>query len=163
MSRRSSRKPPKNRVVLKVERLEDRLTPSTNTISGFVYYDANNNGVFDPGETPIANSQIKLINTTTNQFAGTTTTAADGSYSFTTDTTRARARSRTPPRNRSRSGPTLTNFQDQGALPQFDPSLGTLDKVVITESGTILSNIQAENTSPVGGHDPGHGFGQFQS
>ena len=34
-------------------------------------------------------------------------------------------------------------------LPQFDPTLGTLDKVVLTESGTILSNIQAENTSPV--------------
>lgn len=46
-------------------------------------------------------------------------------------------------------GPTLTNFQVQGALPQFDPTLGKLESVTITENGTISSDIQAENTSPV--------------
>ena len=72
MSRRSSRKPlgQKNRVILNVEALEDRVTPTTNTISGFVYYDANNNGAFDAGEKPIANSQIVLINNTTKPDRG---------------------------------------------------------------------------------------------
>jgi SdrD B-like domain/Domain of unknown function (DUF4214) len=162
MSRRSSRKAlrNKNRVVLNVETLESRALPSSTTISGFVYYDANNNGVFDPGETPIANSQIKLINNTTNQVAGTTTTAADGSYSFTTDTTVQGPEQNTATQTIT-LGPTLTNFQDQGALPQFDPSLGTLDQVVITESGTILSNIQAENTSPVADTIQGTVSGNF--
>lgn len=149
MSRRSSRKSPgrKNRVILNVEALEDRAVPSTNTISGYVYFDANNNGVFDPGEKPIANSQIVLINNTNGQIAGTTTTAADGSYSFTTDDTIQGPEQYTTAQTIT-LGPTLTNFQDTGALPQFNSSLGTLDKVVITESGTILSTIQAENTSP---------------
>jgi hypothetical protein len=162
MSRRSSRKTirQKNRAFLNVETLEDRLTPSTNTISGFVYYDANNNGVFDSGETPIANSQIQLINNSTNLIAGTTTTAADGSYSFTTDNTVAGPEQHTATQSIT-LGPTLTNFNDQGALPQFDPSLGTLDKVVITESGTILSNIQAENTSPVADTIQGTVSGNF--
>ena len=162
MSRRSSRKTlrQKNRAILNVEMLEDRLTPSTNTISGFVYYDANNNGVFDSSETPIANSQIQLFNNTTNQIAGTTTTAADGSYSFTTDNSVAGPEQNTAAQSIT-LGPTLTNFQDAGALPQFNPSLGTLDKVVITESGTILSNIQAENTSPVADTIQGTVSGNF--
>ena len=43
------------RTSLSVESLETRLTPSGNTISGFVYVDGNNNGLYEPGETPIAN------------------------------------------------------------------------------------------------------------
>ncbi len=163
MSRRSARKTvgQKNRAVLNVEALEDRVTPSINTISGFVYYDANNNGAFDPGEKPIANSQIELINNTNNnQIAGTTTTAADGSYSFTTDSTVPGPEQNTATQSIT-LGPTLTNFKQGGALPQFNSSLGTLDKVVITESGTILSTIQAENTSPVADTIQGTVSGNF--
>ena len=41
------------------ETLEDRMMLSASTISGFVYHDANHNGLFDPGETPIANANLE--------------------------------------------------------------------------------------------------------
>ncbi len=151
-SKRSTKKPfAGNRSQLQVERLEDRAMPSTvpiATISGFVYGDNNNNGSFDAGEPPVGGSQIVLINNSNGQIAGVTTTAADGSYSFTTDGTVIGPEQQTIPQTIT-VGPSLTNFALPGQLPQFNPTLGTLDKVVITENGTITSNIQAENTSPV--------------
>src|SRR5437868_1645901 len=54
--------PRKAHVPLRVEALEDRSLPSGITISGFVYNDVNNNGLFDSGETAIANNPIELHN-----------------------------------------------------------------------------------------------------
>jgi protocatechuate 3,4-dioxygenase beta subunit len=51
-------------------------------LSGFVYHDANNNGVRDAGETPIADVEVALVLASGTQVA-TTRTAADGSYQFT--------------------------------------------------------------------------------
>ena len=66
-SQRSRKNPFKqNQARLSIETLENRLTPSGNTISGFVFFDANNNGLFDPRETPLANSTIEL-----HRFPGT--------------------------------------------------------------------------------------------
>jgi hypothetical protein len=49
----------------KVERLETmRLLSACATISGFVYLDSNNNGLFNAGETPIANNTIELHDAT---------------------------------------------------------------------------------------------------
>ena len=42
--------PQRRRARLGVESLETRATPTANTISGFVYHDANNNGLFDSGD-----------------------------------------------------------------------------------------------------------------
>src|SRR5437870_2927962 len=84
-SRRSRKAPFKHQFSrLNVETLESRLTPSANTISGFVYYDANSNGLFDPGELPIANSSIEL-RTINDVFVASTTTNAQGYYEFTKD------------------------------------------------------------------------------
>jgi protocatechuate 3,4-dioxygenase beta subunit len=135
-----------NQTRLSVEALEDRVTPSTvtNTISGFVYYDANNNGLFDPGETPIANNTIQLQNSS-GTVIGTTTTDANGFYQFTNDQT-----------NFSQDGTvtktvtfpaTQTNFNLAGTLAQFDPSLGQLQSVEIQHSGSITSEIKVENLS----------------
>ncbi|MEJ1959217.1 MAG: SdrD B-like domain-containing protein [Nitrosomonadales bacterium] len=59
----------------------------TGTISGFVYLDANDNGIKDTGETGISGITLTLSGTTLSGAAVcttcTTTTAADGSYSFT--------------------------------------------------------------------------------
>ena len=54
-------------------------------ISGVVYVDGNDNGVFDAGETGIAGVSIALTGTDVNGIpvSTTTITAADGSYSFT--------------------------------------------------------------------------------
>ncbi|WP_165488587.1 MULTISPECIES: SdrD B-like domain-containing protein [Dyella] len=48
-------------------------------LGGFVYVDANNNGVRDAGETSIANVTITITNTTTNAVV-TVTTDASGAY-----------------------------------------------------------------------------------
>jgi hypothetical protein len=148
MSRRSSRKTvgQKNRAFLNVEALEDRVTPTTSTtaISGFVYYDANNNGVFDSGETPIANNTIQLENSS-GAVIGTTTTDATGAYQFTTDQTNL-----TQPGTQTETvtfPATETDFNLTGALQQFDPSLGKLTSVVIQHTGSITSQIKVENLS----------------
>src|SRR5437868_10331030 len=62
---------------LHVEPLEDRFLPSTASISGFVFADANNNGLFDAGETPIANAPVELHDAA-NNLLGSTTTDAKG-------------------------------------------------------------------------------------
>ncbi|MET3130875.1 putative repeat protein (TIGR01451 family) [Oxalobacteraceae bacterium GrIS 1.11] len=67
------------------------------TVTGFVYADANNNGMRDGGETGIAGIQVKIAGTT---FAGadvcvvlggacTATTDANGNYSFTVPASQA--------------------------------------------------------------------------
>lgn len=59
------------------------ITPAT--ISGNVYFDADNDGVFDSGEQPIAGVLLTLTGTDFNQVAvsQTTTTNANGFYEFT--------------------------------------------------------------------------------
>ena len=55
-----------------------------NSIAGHVYVDANNNGVFDAGEQPLAGVTMQLDGTDANGSVGpvTVVTAADGSYLF---------------------------------------------------------------------------------
>jgi protocatechuate 3,4-dioxygenase beta subunit len=143
MSRRKTQQ--KNRVFLNVEALEDRALPSGNTISGFVYYDANGNGLFDTNEQPISNSSIALYNSS-NVVVGTTTTDANGYYEFKLD------QSTTPidaTLTKTVTFPsTQTNFNLSGLLDQFDPSLGDLQSVEIQHAGSITSEIKAENLSP---------------
>src|SRR3954451_4021046 len=69
-----------------LEVLEDRCLPSNNTISGFVYQDANNNGLFDSSEMPIANVNVQLKNAN-NVVVATAITNAQGYYEFKTDST----------------------------------------------------------------------------
>ncbi len=59
------------------------ITPAT--LSGNVYFDADNDGVFDSGEQPIAGVLITLTGTDFNQATvlQTTTTNANGFYEFT--------------------------------------------------------------------------------
>ena len=129
-----------------VEALENRVTPTTitNTISGYVYYDANNNGAFDPGETPIANSTIQLENSS-GTIIGNTTTDANGFYQFTTDQSNL---TQDATLTKTVTFPsTQTNFNLSGVLDQFDPSLGVLQSVEIQHAGSITSEIKVENLS----------------
>jgi hypothetical protein len=140
-----SKNPFKNRHArLMVESLENRLTPSSTTISGFVYYDANANGLFDPGETPIANSTIQLENSS-GTVIGTAQTDATGHYNFTTDQT---SLTQDGTLTKTVTFPaTQTNFDLTGTLAQFDPSLGQLVSVEIQHAGSITSEIKVENLS----------------
>jgi uncharacterized repeat protein (TIGR01451 family) len=57
------------------------------SLSGFVYVDRNDNGSFNPGaaasnDPPVAGATVRLLNASTGAIVTTTTTAADGSYSF---------------------------------------------------------------------------------
>ncbi len=53
------------------------------SISGHVYADDNRNGLRDPGETPIGNVRLTLLDAQGNPTANTATTDANGFYLFT--------------------------------------------------------------------------------
>jgi hypothetical protein len=125
-----------------VEALEDRQLLSTATIAGFVFYDANNNGLFDPGEMPIADSQIQLKNAN-GVVIGTTTSDASGHYQFTVDQS-ANTAPATLTEQVSFSN-SRTDWTQSRSLKQFDPSLGQLTGVEIINSGSLTSQIKVEN------------------
>ena len=52
-------------------------------ISGYVYEDDSNDGVFDSGEQPIAGVTLALVDANGNLTGATTTTDANGYYEFT--------------------------------------------------------------------------------
>ncbi len=127
-----------------IDSLEDRWMPSCNTISGHVYEDLNNNGVFDVGETVIANSEIELQDAAGNVIA-TTTTDANGYYEFTEDPTLDQ--SITTLEHAVTIPEMLAGFSVTRSVAQFDPDLGELVEVEIITNGEITSAIEAENTS----------------
>jgi protocatechuate 3,4-dioxygenase beta subunit len=132
----------KNRAFLRLEALETRALLSTASISGFVYNDANNNGLYDPGEMPIANSPIELHDAS-NQLVAATTTDANGFYSFNND-----LRINANPTNQKHTiafPDTRTDWSATQPVPQFDPSLGTLTSVEIVNSDAIKDTFKAEN------------------
>jgi uncharacterized repeat protein (TIGR01451 family) len=115
-------------------------------ISGHVYYDANNNGLRDPGELPIANNPIELVNAG-GVVVGQTTTDQNGFYQFTTDSTISTATQATPAFTLTFPNK-KTNQTQTGVLPQFDSSLGTLTSVDLIINGQITSDIKVENEDP---------------
>ena len=52
------------------------------SISGYVYVDANNNGKFDSGETPIGNVVVTLLDANGNATGKTAVTDNSGYYRF---------------------------------------------------------------------------------
>src|SRR5438105_9108352 len=71
------------------EGLEGRRLPSTTSISGYVFHDANNNGLYQTGDAPIAGNTLELFRGT--NVAGTpiatAVSDANGFYQFTADST----------------------------------------------------------------------------
>lgn len=133
----------KHRTQLNIEMLEERSLPSCNTIGGYVYYDVNNNGLFDSGETPIANSKVELRNAI-GVVVGSTTSGADGSYVFKDDQA-------TPKIDKTLEktvdfAETQTDFTNlQGFVDKFDSTLGELVSIDIKHDGSITSEIMVEN------------------
>ncbi|MCL4232010.1 MAG: choice-of-anchor E domain-containing protein [Dehalococcoidia bacterium] len=111
-------------------------------MSGYVYVDANDNGLFDAGETPIGGSSIALRDSTGATVA-TTLTSSSGYYQFNNDT------SVRPPEEsvtHSLSFPqTTTDWSMTRSAPRFDPAMGTLTGVDVTNSAAITSGIKAES------------------
>ena len=77
---------PRRQVNLRLEALEDRWMPNATSIAGFVYNDANNNGIMDSSEVGIAGSTVEL-HRADGTLLGTATTDANGHYLFDTDPT----------------------------------------------------------------------------
>jgi hypothetical protein len=79
----SSAAQPDNRFRPAVERLDHRVVPSR-SVSGFVYVDADDDGVFESGESPIPGVTVTLTGTDIYNapVALTTTTNAAGQYLF---------------------------------------------------------------------------------
>lgn len=127
---------------LQLEPLEGRSLPSCNVISGHVYSDANNNGLFDRGESPIAGSTLELRNSA-NVVVSTAVTDANGYYEFSTDSTISTA-STTLTQTASYSAQP-TDWSRTQSVPQFDPAQGTLTAVKITNAGSITSQIKVES------------------
>jgi protocatechuate 3,4-dioxygenase beta subunit len=143
--KRSNRKPAAKtgrRAKLEVETLESRLVMTANVISGFVFSDLNNNGLFDPGEKPIANSSIVLKNSS-GTVIGQAITDANGFYQFSTDSTISTAPAIL---TKTASIPTTsTDWTQSISVGQFDPSLGTLTSIDIVNAGTFTSDIKVES------------------
>ncbi|WP_020465971.1 choice-of-anchor E domain-containing protein [Singulisphaera acidiphila] len=129
---------------------------TASTISGYVYHDANGDGLYGPGDNPIAGSPIQLVNSA-KMVVGSTTTDASGKYQFSSDGT-----VQTTPGSQTQAlsfAATPTNYTKSATIPQFDPSLGTLTSVDVTFAGTLASQIRVEsrdaNPMTVTGHTEG--------
>jgi hypothetical protein len=132
----------RGRVVPRLEALDDRCLPSASTISGFVFNDANNNGLFDAGEVGLPGSKLQLLNAA-GTVIGTATTDSTGLYQFATDSTLS-----TQPATLTHTvnfGGGATGWTQTQSLQQFDPSLGTLTSIDLVNAGTITSDIRVEN------------------
>jgi hypothetical protein len=124
-----------------LEALEQRDVPAV--IGGTVYADLNANGLFNPGETPIANNTIQLYRTSTGQLLATTTTDANGQYRFTVDPTISTAP--TTKEVDATFGPARTDLAQTQSVAQFNPALGTLTSVQIVSDAQLNTDVQAEN------------------
>jgi hypothetical protein len=144
------------RTLPNVEQLETLQLLSTGNpvISGFVFVDENNNvtltnnGLFDPGELPVGNAQVELLDTSGNVLA-TTKTDANGFYQFTT--LNPNPAPVTATQTLTLNDPTQNNFTGQPlspALNLFDPTLGTLTGVTVQRTVTQNGTVTTQNNNP---------------
>lgn len=117
------------------------------TISGYVYEDSNDDGQKQPGEAGVAGSVVQLRDQTGTTVA-TSTTDVSGHYLFPVPDPS------TPPVTQTRTVDfplTVTNFNGSLLVPQFDPALGTLTSVEVTNNASVTSDFRAENHSASAG------------
>ncbi len=146
ISRPTRRRRKSGGVTSAIESLEPRVVLSlAGGISGYVYSDANDNGVFDAGETPLANVSVSLYDSN-GSVVDTTVSKPDGSYLFDHDP-RISTAPVTITQNAS-IAPTSTNFSKTMSFQQFDGSLGALTSVQIMDGGSITSTFGIENVDP---------------
>jgi hypothetical protein len=138
-------RPTRRRTLPRVESLEERelLSTSCPVISGYVYNDANLNGLRDPGEGPLANSTLELLNAS-GQVVGVATSNASGYYAFSTDSTID-----TSPHTITQTfsfPDAVTSWSKSNVVNQFDSSLGTLLSVQVTNSGSLTGYAKVESS-----------------
>ncbi len=143
------------RTRLRLETLEARSLLAA-TLSGFVYVDANDNGIRDLDnndnpETPIPGVTLTLTGTDINGNAVnlTTTTGTDGSYSFTGLAVSNAA------------GYTLTETQPSGFLPGKN-ALGTVNNVTVGSLASPTVDTMTAITLSDGNDGIDYDFGELQ-
>lgn len=112
------------------------------TISGFVYHDINDNGLYDPGEKPIPGNPIEL-RAGSGKVVGTAVTDGNGYYEFFFDAT-----VKAPEASIAHSVTfpvATTDWTLTQSLPRFDPDTGVLVAVDIENDAEITSTIEAES------------------
>jgi hypothetical protein len=125
---------------LGIELLENRLVPST--ISGTVFDDLNNTGILVAGEQGIPGSSVQLYNAA-GTLINSTTTDANGNYSFSTDNTINAAP--TTQEVDAVFATQTTNWSSSQAVAQFNPALGTLTGVDIISNAVLTSDIKVQS------------------
>ena len=101
------------------------------TVAGFVYADGNGNGSRNDGEKGLGGITLTLVNATTGATVGTTSTAADGSYSF----------ANLPPG---------AYAVIQGAVAGYQPTVGNTGSVtgITVTQGSKTSNVNFGEIQP---------------
>lgn len=111
-------------------------------VSGYVYWDVNNNGLRGNGEPGIPGSKIELRHAG-GALAGSTTTDENGYYQFTTDANQQPALQTVT--HTANFPSTVTDWTQNASVPQFNPAAGQLRSVEIRASASITSAIKAES------------------
>jgi hypothetical protein len=138
------------------EALEDRTVPSavsvSSTISGYVFGDLNNDGLFGANEPAIAGNTLQLYrgSSTSGTPIASAVTDVNGSYQFTADSTISRAP--TTHTVVASFDSAKTGWTKTAQVAQFDPSLGTLQSVDIINTTTLQSEFQIENLDSEAGN-----------
>lgn len=155
-----ARRPAGRKGLPNVERLEQLLLLSTDcpVISGFVFLDQNgnaaltNNGIFDPGELPIPNAQVELLDSSGHLLA-TATTNAQGEYTFDGLPNTGATAVTTAPQTITIS-PSLTPVTNKAFTPSgiqlFNPDLGTLTSVTISHTVQVNSTLTTQSVTTSG-------------
>jgi hypothetical protein len=134
-----------------LERLEERQLLSATAISGYVFHDANNNGLFDAGESPIASNTLELFHgsNVSGTPIATAVSDASGFYQFTADGSISQTPTTLP--ETANFATAKTGWSKTATVAQFNPALGTLLSIDVNSTATLQSEFQFENLDAIPG------------
>ncbi len=137
------------------ERLEAvcLLSTASPVISGSVFVDKNNDGIFETGESPASGTKLQLLNAS-GTVVGAALTGSNGAYAFATNATVGSAtQSISQTLTLPADSTNLDSAYFANALQLFDPTLGTLVGVQISSVVTVATTLGGENLSSSTGAD----------
>ena len=120
------------------------------SVSGVTFNDANGNGIQGPGEGGLGGVTITLIDATTGAIVATTTTAADGSYTFTAVTPGSYRVQETDPNGYTS---TTSNLVPISVASGGAPIVNFGDQALGTVAGSVFDDLNGNGIQDVG--EPG--------
>jgi SdrD B-like domain len=124
------------------------VTPNPATVSGYSYVDTNNNGIFDNGETPLANVTITLIGIGDNckNVNLSTTTDANGFYKFSNLVACKYSVVQTQPTNYNNGKVTVGTIN--GVTVGTQTVINRIDDIVVNANDSINNNFGETAINP---------------